>query len=301
MFTEAWSPSIDRDERYKIFRDYLGVHIGNEDEVPIVGVGIGGSAWSPALEILAPNPEKIDVNMLLRKMKCLVPYQATECTLPKACARPAKGGDEIGHPIGHVGTLGCLVEDDSGQRFILSCNHVIAGLNDGKRSFDETWEPGHKGKRIGILHDFKEIEFGGSVKNVIDAALSKPDPAKDVEQGIHSLGAVDGPLERVGLGTKVHKYGKETGVTHGRVFLTDLSVLIEFGNQQKARFEMQLGITSAHENDKFAATGDSGAVIVDNNNKVVGLLCGVAEANDVAFTNPISEVLGHFKVKLCRG
>jgi len=300
LFTEAWSPSVPPKERSNIFRDYLGVQIQDDEEVPIVGVGISGTEEDPVLEFLSTTANA-DVEMLLRRLKMpAVPCQVTRCSFPKASLRPAKGGDEIGHPLGNTGTLGCLVENDSGEPFILSCNHVIASLNDGKRHVDETWEPGRNGKRIGILHDFKEITFGVSGSNVIDAAISKPDPAQDVEKGIRSLGAIHGRRDSTPLQTAVHKYGKTTKATDGRVFLKDLSVIIGFENKKIARFEGQLGITSTQDG-VFAVGGDSGSIIVDDGNNVVGLLFATAQPHGLTFANPISEVLNYFRVNLCHG
>jgi len=302
LFPQVWSPSLGPEERYRFFRDYLGVQIQNEAEVPIVGVGIGGSEQNPVLEFLSTMPKKADVARLLGKLGLPeVLFRVTECSLPGASARPAKGGDEIGHPAGDVGTLGCLVEDQSGQKFILSCNHVIAALNSGKRCIDETWEPGRSRNRIGFLHDFKGITFGGHIGNVIDAAISKPNPATDVEKGIRTLGAINGLLDPVPLETKVRKSGKESKVTDGFVCIRDLSVLIRFSNKQKALFEKQLCVTGTQNVGRFAKNGDSGAVIVDGENNVAGLLFAVDGAIDLTYVNPISKVLGYFGVKLCQG
>ncbi len=300
LFPQVWSPKVDSYERYKFFREYLGIRIQDEENVPIVGVGIGGTETNPVLEFLSTFPKDTDVEMLLGKLNLpSVRSHVTECTLPATCARPSMGGDEIGHPVGDVGTFGCLVEDDSGQQFILSCNHVIADLNGGRRCVDETWEPGRSRQRIGVLHDFKGITFGGSIGNVIDAAISKPDPATDVVKGIRGLGPINGLLDPVPLETKVRKVGKETNLTDGMVFIRDLSFLVRFQNKQRALFEKQIAITSTKAGTTFAKNGDSGSVILDESNNAAGLLFAVDTPKDLTYANPISMVLGYFRVKVC--
>lgn len=300
LLARLWSPDVDWFQRYNYLREYLGIDVQDEEAVPIIGVGVGGTENEPCIDILSNFPSVPDMDRLFEKLNLApVPYRVTSSTLPNSCGRPAKGGDELGHPVGDVGTMGCLVEDGFGQQFILSCNHVIANLNAGRRCIDETWEPGRSNKRIGVLHDFKSITFGGSTGNVIDAAISKADQANDVNSGIRQLGHLNGVLDPVPLETDVRKVGKQTSLTHGTVNIKDLSVIVRFQNKQKALFEKQIAVTGTGVGHPFAAGGDSGSLIVDNNNQAVALLFATDAANNLTYGNPISMVLGYFGVKLC--
>jgi hypothetical protein len=301
LLREPWSVGLDPEHRFKLFDYYLGFPIQKEEHAPVVGVGLsrheGGNLWLQLLSTVAP--ESLDVHSMFRKLELSpVPFAVTQCGFPFACGRPAKGGASIGHQNGEVGTLGCLVENSLGERFILSCNHVIAALNTGKRCVDETWEPASSGKRIGLLDDFGSITFGGSAANVIDAALSRPDSASDAVAGIEKLGGISGILDPAPFEAKVRKNGMQTGVTEGAISIRDLAILVKFSNSQKALFEKQIGIIGLQEKKRFAEQGDSGSIIVDEDNRAVGLLFATSAGVDIAYANPISKVLSYFDVQL---
>jgi hypothetical protein len=64
-----------------------------------------------------------------------------------------------------------------------------------------------------------------------------------------------------------------------------------------AIFDKQLGIIGAQPN-RFAETGDSGAVVVDDHENAVGLLFCITQGVDVSFANPIVPILTEFAVVL---
>ena len=45
--------------------------------------------------------------------------------------------------------------------------------------------------KIGVLHDFKDIDFSGTTPNDIDAAIAKPDSSSDVSSGVRGLGSMN--------------------------------------------------------------------------------------------------------------
>src|SRR5260370_38943248 len=90
LFPQVWSPKVDSYERYKFFREYLGIRIQDEENVPIVGVGIGGTETNPVLEFLSTFPKDTDVEMLLRNLNLpSVSPHVPETTLPATCAIPS--------------------------------------------------------------------------------------------------------------------------------------------------------------------------------------------------------------------
>src|SRR3990172_1500990 len=81
--------------------------------------------------------------------------------------RPCPGGFSIGHYMITAGTLGMVVRDSkTGQRLILSNNHVLANSNEGKIG-DSILQPGpYDGGAdpqdlIAYLDRFVPIGFGG--------------------------------------------------------------------------------------------------------------------------------------------
>lgn len=92
--------------------------------------------------------------------------------------RPVPGGVSIGHPNVTAGTLGTVVRDaETGERMILSNNHVMANSNNAAFG-DSILQPGvHDGGQegpdtIAFLTAFVPINFGGV--NFVDAAVASP-------------------------------------------------------------------------------------------------------------------------------
>lgn len=244
LLREPWSAGMKPEDRFKFFNHYLGFPIRQEEESPVVGVGLAGDReGNLRLQLFSTvAAETLDVHSMFKKLELAsVPVAVTQCGFPFACARPVSGGASIGHQNGDAGTFGCLVENEMGERFILSCNHVVAALNAGKRCVDETWEPASSRKRIGLLDDFSSIAFGSAAANIIDAALCRPDSSSDTEAGIEHLGGLNGILEPASFETRVRKNGVHTGITEGVVGIRDLSLLVKFANGRKALFEKQSG------------------------------------------------------------
>jgi hypothetical protein len=195
--------------------------------------------------------------------------------------------------------LGCLVQRD-GEAFILSNNHVLAASNQGNKG-DPIIQPGtHDGgampdDQIATLEDFIPVEFlfecpfaattvrmlnalcnlSGSgyqyyairpqqAMNLVDAAIARPVSPDMVTAEILEIGAPMGSA--VGeLGMEVQKSGRTTGLTAGKITVTDLTVQVLYGNNI-AVFTDQL------QADAQCGGGDSGSAVLDLENRVVGLL-----------------------------
>ena len=231
--------------------------------------------------------------------------------------RPAPGGVSIGHPKVTAGTLG-MVLTRSGDRFILSNNHVLANSNDASIG-DQTWQPGrHDGggpaDTIGHLSRFVPIVFSGDesqcpimsffvrgvnfilrhsghksrlrtfvdVMNTVDCAVAKPLNDNDVSEEILEIGTPTGFAEAV-TGEVVRKSGRTTELTENIVLATDGMVNVNYGEGKMATFADQVMQGAMSEG------GDSGSVMVNKNNEVVELL--FAGSSQVTIGNKISNVL----------
>src|SRR5713101_5350751 len=198
------------------YAEYLDFRLPIDPKKPPV-VGIGVSEWKEGdrtLEFLTAAPEELfNFRKLLDSQGFKeTPFHVTVTGRILAAARPAQGGDSVGHQNGDTGTLGCLVERDSGDWLVLSCNHVLAALNRGRRGQDQIWQPGMKdggssADRIGVLDDFKDLALNSSTTNTIDAALCRPDAKNQVRSGIRGLGQLNGSLSDPPYNTKVKKRG----------------------------------------------------------------------------------------------
>jgi len=209
--------------------------------------------------------------------------------------RPAKGGVSIGHYAITAGTLACVVYDASGNKKILSNNHVLAASNEGNPG-DDIYQPGpYDGgtisDKIGILHSYVTLVFNNrSSPNAVDAALCTPtDPADVVEQIIGIAYPEDANNPQVG--DVVHKSGRTSGYNISYVVEFSGLLAVNYGAPGIAWFDDQIITPNMSE------PGDSGSLLV---NYETGDACGLLFAGSSWLTvfNKISEVFDGLSVSL---
>jgi len=229
--------------------------------------------------------------------------------------RPMPGGVGIGHYKITAGTPGMVVKRDS-IRHILSNNHVLANSNDAHIG-DSIYQPGPydggtEADTIAYLADFVPIQFTGvsdcpignfvvnlwnkiaeflnrqtrlqaitQVTNLVDCAIARPIKDEDILDEILDIGTPTGFAE-VDIGTPIKKSGRTTGLTNGTVIVLDATATVNYGIGT-AIFEDQI-ITS-----NISAGGDSGSVVLNESNEVVGLL--FAGSDTITIVNKIGNVM----------
>jgi hypothetical protein len=240
--------------------------------------------------------------------------------------RPAPGGVSIGHVDITAGTLGCLVSRE-GQIRILSNNHVLGNSNYGQPG-DAILQPGPADggtleDQIATLEAFVPINFGtesptcpvatgvadvlnwlaklvGSrhrfsvfqenpAMNLVDAAIARPLSDDLVEKRILEIGEPQGVAEGT-LGLPVQKSGRTTGLTSGEIEQVYATVQVGYGAGQVATFTDQL-VAGA-----MSAGGDSGSAVLDDSDRVVGLL--FAGSQSTTIINRIQNVLEALDVQI---
>lgn len=245
--------------------------------------------------------------------------------------RPAPGGVSIGHKDITAGTLGCLVKKDE-IAYILSNNHVLANSNEGEIG-DAILQPGpYDGghfpeDRIAELSEFIPIQFKGSdgggsspcpfarstasilnllaavigsksrlqpirakaSENIVDCAIAKPLNPNNVKNEILNIGKLTGTAEGT-LGMKIKKSGRTTGLTTGSILQIDVTAEVSYGSNKVATFVDQLMAGNMSQG------GDSGSAIVNEENKLVGLL--FAGSNTTTIFNRIQNVFSALHVSL---
>jgi len=245
--------------------------------------------------------------------------------------RPAPGGISIGHYKITAGTFGAIVRDiNSGERLILSNNHVIANSNDADPG-DQILQPGHIDggspdvDTIALLDRFCPIEFatepgicdiaetyaslGNAIAgllgskhrvnaqqsdpqavNLVDAAVAKPVNDSNVLDEILEIGTIEGS-EEGSLGMSVRKSGRTTRFTTSQINLINATVDVNYGSDRTARFENQL------VSGPMSQGGDSGSLLVAGDSlHAVGLL--FAGSNQSTIFNPIQAVLDCLEVEI---
>jgi hypothetical protein len=246
---------------------------------------------------------------------------------PTARYRPAPGGVSIGHRSITAGTLGCLVKKN-GQIVILSNNHVLANSNAAEIG-DPILQPGpYDGGRfpedhIADLEQFIPINITGvpsecsiatavanflngiakllgssaqlqaieqqATANLVDAAIARPLNPNDVKDEILQIGAIQGTAEGE-LGMAVKKSGRTTGYTTGEIQQVDVTANVQYGEGKIAQFTDQLMA------GPMSQGGDSGSAVLDDNNRLVGLL--FAGSDSTTIMNRIQNVFSELGVSL---
>ncbi|MFI6098758.1 hypothetical protein ACIA8G_24655 [Lentzea sp. NPDC051213] len=191
-----------------------------------------------------------------------------------------------------AGTLGAFVTTLDQPRKVLGLTAFHVGC------VDDSWSVGdefvHPSRVDGGI-------VGADMVAVLDrAALAGSVCAAGLRMGarpfraeVLDIGALTGTARAV-TGSTVRKYGRTTGLTHGMVRSADATLRLDFGDGIGVRtLRDQIRVDSA---ERFGDHGDSGAVLVDADNRVVGLY--VAGTGPTGFANPIEPVLRQLDAEL---
>ena len=221
------------------------------------------------------------------------------------------------------GTLGALLQDNSGKQYLLSNNHVLARSDHATVGdaivqpglIDNNCTPSGEGPGtvpVAALTAWLPLQ---SAQTNADAAIAEvASRTIDATGAILELGArqADGTLgsappgvsstggkgESAGLQMRVAKSGRTTGLTCGSVSAVGLDVSVDYYRDcAETRPYLTKLFTNqiALSGDRFSDAGDSGALVVDANNaEPVGLF--FAGGTDVAgvghgVANPAPDVL----------
>lgn len=246
---------------------------------------------------------------------------------------PVQPGVSIGHFKITAGTFGALVKDKAtGEPLILSNNHVIANGTNGRdkrgKVGDPVLQPGpHDGGTmkdiIGRVERFLPVHRllmsptcpraaaaekcvnavcrlmapayvikvlrQSEQDNLIDAAVAKPVRTNSLRPDILGIGPVRG-LAKAEVGMPVVKSGRTTGVTKGVVQAVDVTVQVDMGDGEQAVFHDQVIATPMSQG------GDSGALVLDDRKRAVGLL--FAGSDKTTVFNKIQHVMDQLSIKI---
>ncbi len=215
-----------------------------------------------------------------------------------ARVRPAPPGVSIGHYRVTAGTFGAVVYDNStGIPIILSNNHVLANATNGRdlraRLNDPVLQPGSiDGGRqnrniIARLARFIPLAESPGL-NLVDCAAAQPLQNELVVPEILGIGKVQG-VTAPSLGMNVKKSGRTTGLTYGQVRAVNVIANVSYGRNRVLRFEKQILTT------RISSPGDSGSLVLDEQNRAVGLLFAGSDTSTIL--NPIQTVLDLLKAR----
>lgn len=193
--------------------------------------------------------------------------------------RPAMPGCGLAHSKVTVGTFGCLVKingDTSGRLYILSNSHVLA--NQGVANVgDEIRQPGPKdGGRpskdlIATLDNWVPFVFSATgYPNLVDAAIARVRRMTSVDNKIRILGIQPVGVSRtLRRGMRVKKVGRTTDYTIGEI--RDINYRLALIYSRPGGGSGRAGLSDQVLCTRYTAGGDSGSVVLNNRNRVVGL------------------------------
>ena len=222
--------------------------------------------------------------------------------LPRVVAH-ARCGNSIGVTGGGIGTLACVVKNKAGALLVLSNNHVIANVNQGKVDDDIFMpSPAQDGGApvVATLCSYPALVMGGA-PNPYDAALGQIAAEAAIDPTMDLIGALQ--LPEVAPDTvAVTKIGAATQQTTGKVDGTneDIDVMYNDDPDLTAHLTGQIAIVGDDE-APFSAAGDSGSLVLTwPGRRPMGLLLGgsITTATPHSFASPISRILADFKVTI---
>lgn len=232
--------------------------------------------------------------------------------------RPLVGGSKIRSAKGiDYGTLGCFINDDENDRIALLTNYHVLFIN-GEEKGHQVAQPDFCCEycccRCG---EIATLERGAWDDDNVDCAIATltGDNQQQWTNEILELGRVSPPsLDEHGkpkdppvVGDTVFKRGMNSGLTEGliiEVMKPDKTISVGYPTKHGVitkEFTGQLVIGPKDFNKPFTRKGDSGAVIVNHLNQVIGLHFADDEQRDEndnvlsdatrSIANPIADVL----------
>lgn len=205
-------------------------------------------------------------------------------------------GSAVRHNATVRGTLGFFAKSRGadGTRGFVSANHVIADLG---RHHDDNSILGPSESRVGQLVRFTNLGGGGEKRT--DAAFARLDPSVPVNrsslpQGKTLTSAVVAPQET----RHVMKVGVATNFREGNITSFDQDTFrTRYAGFGRVNFDDQIEVEAADGAEAFAAPGDSGSLVYNDEGHAVGLLFAATVAG-LAYINPIRFVLDDLGVDI---
>lgn len=220
--------------------------------------------------------------------------------------RPIVGGISAGHYLITAGTLGCIVQDEtSNNPMVLSNNHVFANTSTvgNQRAVvgDSIYQPGPidggtSNDTVATLARW--IALKTNEANVVDAAIGTPleEPSPYILKSESEYIEING-LNTVSRGITVNKTGRTSGYTTGEITDVDYTGYVDYNGELILFTDQILAIIKVEG-------GDSGSIMLDENNNAVGLVFAGSQDNQGTYyclANKINTVFSLLKIELPTG
>jgi hypothetical protein len=199
-----------------------------------------------------------------------------------------------------VGTLGAMVKDRSSGAAMALTNFHVGCIDDGWTVGDVMAQPSLVDGGSCPADRFATLTRA-VLSEKVDGSVSTLDAGKTWNCEIVEIGSIKGHTNATN-GMNVRKRGRTTGLTYGNVTSIDASVSIDYGDglgTHVLKHQIRVDVDTS-KSTQFGDHGDSGSVVVDDTNKVVGLHFAGNTAGTTGFANPIQAVLDELDVDLCQ-
>jgi len=231
--------------------------------------------------------------------------------------RPLLGGTRIISSKSDIpGTLGCLaIDNENGNVVLLTCYSVL--MIQGEQKGHQVAQPDFCCDscccRCG---EVATLEKGAWAESNVDCAIATlSDDFMEhwtnevLDIGFITLvpmGPTGQPVNPLKEGDVVFKRGIDTRLTEGRIHKVrqDITVITPDGSDVNT-FTGQIVIKPIDPAKPFSTSGDIGAVIIDEFNQVIGLLCSDNTGGDTfaqdgpeSYANPIQEVIAALNITI---
>jgi hypothetical protein len=280
------------------------------------GTGVGLEGSTPVVYVFTQDEHVANIPAQLEDVKTHIEYIGTVIALAgkpvagyKGLSRNpmvsgyGAGPDTITNSQCFVGTMACVVKSNTSDTYYsLSNNHVYARINaatigeriDQPGRVDAVPACSQTGK-VASLANFVPIVMGttSSVNNKVDCAIAELTVSATTRAAGGYTPSTTTVNPAVNMGVK--KSGRTTGLTTGSISAINVTISVNYG-VGTARFIGQVMISG-----KFSDSGDSGSLIVTNNNAANPVALLFAGSTNSTIANPINDVLSALNVSIVPG
>jgi len=271
----------------EVFKTY-GPELLNLQNVISIGIGIKSvnGEFTDQLAIVVDVKKKLPKDLIVESQ--LVPkefygfltdvYEPGEIILCEDDTkyRPMVGGCRISVKKSilevNYGTMGIILRNidtaPSPECYVgLSCQHVTRNQNEEVYQPDVRWNPFEYPDGVVAMQVNNEYADASLISIEADCEIAKIIGIDQKITGIYKITPQD-----VANGYYVQKRGVTTGLTKGRVYKIYSMVK---GENDEIKYIDEIYIMPNNLKRNFAEKGDSGSVVVNENNQLVGLLYGI--------------------------
>ncbi|HEX8142704.1 MAG TPA: hypothetical protein VF553_08920 [Pyrinomonadaceae bacterium] len=198
------------------------------------------------------------------------------------------------------GTLGSLVQDTSGVKYILSNNHVLA-RGDQAVAGEDISQPGLIDNNCQVAAIVADFTVAPKLGTNVDAAIAQLRTGQmDATGFIEDIGVPSNVVRNPAVGLGVAKSGRTTGFQTGSISSINSSVTVKYTIECGSNRGTNVSYTNqvVINSTTFSAGGDSGSLIVTNDSchQPVALL--FAGSSTATIGNPIGQVLSRVSTAL---